>query len=501
MLSRIRSRLSSAADDSLRVGRPVRAFLAGAILFAAGAVATGALGASGDGTLDTTLVSRAGGAAGAVGDANSTLTPRSRPMAAMSPSTRTPTTSTPTPTTGCRTSSSATCGPTPPPSSAAPPARPGRSATPPPVRPLDLGRRPLRRLRFGRRQPRPRLRRRDQRRLRPRPAGQRPPHSSAAPPGSRGRPATASPASPRSRPTAAASPSTPTPTTSTRTPTTWSSTSSSATCRPTPPPWSAAPAGRPGRSATTTPSTPRSRPTGAMSLLTRTPEPRPRLRRRGRRRLRPRPGRQHHHPGQPGQRGDGGGRRWPPGSPSISADGRRVAFESAADNLVPDSNDAFTDIFVRDLATHDTTLVSRASGATGAVGDQNSNHPSISADGNQIAFDSFADDLDPDSTDSIVDVFVRDLQANTTTLASRATGPAGAVGDSDPPRLDLGRRPTGRLLLVRRQSRSRLRRQLFRRLRPRARRSVQPRPDAPAKPRPRWAPPAGTSSGARPAAT
>ncbi len=117
--------------------------------------------------------------------------------------------------------------------------------------------------------------------------------------------------------------------------------------------------------------------------------------------------------------------------PSISGDGRRVAFESDADNLDPDSDDAFTDVFVRDLEASETTLISRASGAAGAVGDQTSNRPSVSADGDQIAFDSFADDLDPDSTDSIVDVFVRDLQANTTTLASRATGPAGAVGDSE----------------------------------------------------------------------
>jgi Tol biopolymer transport system component len=117
-------------------------------------------------------------------------------------------------------------------------------------------------------------------------------------------------------------------------------------------------------------------------------------------------------------------------SPSISADGRRVAFDSVADNLDPDSDDSATDVFVRDLQADTTTLASRAAGAAGAVGDDSSFDPSISADGRHVAFDTAAENLDPDSDDAVNDVFVRDLQANTTTLASRATGTAGAVGDA-----------------------------------------------------------------------
>ena len=79
----------------------------------------------------------------------------------------------------------------------------------------------------------------------------------------------------------------------------------------------------------------------------------------------------------------------------------------------------------------DTTLVTR--GAAGAVADDSSRSPSTSADGRYVAFASTADNLDPDSDDSFEDVFVRDLQANTTTLVSRATGATGAVGDGTPP--------------------------------------------------------------------
>ena len=115
--------------------------------------------------------------------------------------------------------------------------------------------------------------------------------------------------------------------------------------------------------------------------------------------------------------------------PSISADGRHVAFFSDAGNLDDDSNDVVFDAFVRDLQANTTTLVSRATGAAGAVGDAHSVSQSISADGRYVAFHSEADNLDDDSNDEVADAFVRDLQANTTTLVSRATGAAGTAGD------------------------------------------------------------------------
>jgi Tol biopolymer transport system component len=120
--------------------------------------------------------------------------------------------------------------------------------------------------------------------------------------------------------------------------------------------------------------------------------------------------------------------------PSISADGRFVAFESGADNLDLESTDDITDVFVRDTQDATTTLVSRATGVTGTVGAADSGRPSISASGRFVSFDSISDDLDLESNDAVSDVFVRDIQDATTTLVSRASTPSVAVGDG--PSLD-----------------------------------------------------------------
>jgi Tol biopolymer transport system component len=114
---------------------------------------------------------------------------------------------------------------------------------------------------------------------------------------------------------------------------------------------------------------------------------------------------------------------------AISADGRYVAFASAASNLHPEDGDGISDIFVRDLRAHTTTLVSRAAGESGEKADDGSSYPSITPDGRFVAFSSDASNLDPDDTDATRDVFVRDLRGNTTTLVSRATGIAGAKGN------------------------------------------------------------------------
>ena len=106
-------------------------------------------------------------------------------------------------------------------------------------------------------------------------------------------------------------------------------------------------------------------------------------------------------------------------SPSISADGRFVAFESQASNLVPgDTNNFFNQakIFVRDLSTNTTTRVSVNS--AGIQGDENSFNPSISADGRFVAFSSAASNLVPGDTNNKQDIFVRDLSTNTITRVS-----------------------------------------------------------------------------------
>jgi len=102
--------------------------------------------------------------------------------------------------------------------------------------------------------------------------------------------------------------------------------------------------------------------------------------------------------------------------PSISADGRFVAFASAASELVPGDTNNNGDIFVRDLSTNTTTLVSVSS--SGDRGNSNSFFPSISGDGRFVVFYSDATNLVPGDTNNQRDIFVRDLSTNTTTLVS-----------------------------------------------------------------------------------
>ena len=85
---------------------------------------------------------------------------------------------------------------------------------------------------------------------------------------------------------------------------------------------------------------------------------------------------------------------------TISADGRHVAFESDADNLSAADGNAFANVFVRDLQAATTTLVSRSAGAAGAGGDGGSGEPAVSADGRYVAFLSTADNLSAEDDDA-----------------------------------------------------------------------------------------------------
>ena len=126
---------------------------------------------------------------------------------------------------------------------------------------------------------------------------------------------------------------------------------------------------------------------------------------------------------------------------SVSADGRFVVFVSDADNLSVEDNDGVANVFVRDLQAGTTTFVSRANGATGVGADADSTGPTISADGRYVAFASTAGNLSNEDGDSCPqlwadptpcsDVFVRDLQSGTTTLVSRADGMTGASATGD----------------------------------------------------------------------
>ena len=95
--------------------------------------------------------------------------------------------------------------------------------------------------------------------------------------------------------------------------------------------------------------------------------------------------------------------------PSISSDGRYVAFESNADNLVASDNGLYSDVFVHDLQTGETTRVSVD--LDGVEGNDNSNAPSMSADGKSVTFQSAADNLVAGDTNLAPDIFFDDLPA------------------------------------------------------------------------------------------
>lgn len=103
--------------------------------------------------------------------------------------------------------------------------------------------------------------------------------------------------------------------------------------------------------------------------------------------------------------------------PSVSADGRYVAFESYASNLVPGDANGKADVFVRDRTAHTTKLVSHAKGSTAPANDC-SYAPSISPEGNYVAFQSFASDISGADTNPKSDVFVRNLVTDGIDIAS-----------------------------------------------------------------------------------
>jgi Tol biopolymer transport system component len=112
-----------------------------------------------------------------------------------------------------------------------------------------------------------------------------------------------------------------------------------------------------------------------------------------------------------GTQGNGGSQ-----NPSLSFDGRYVVFWSGATNLIDGDTNGVWDIFVHDRETGETTRVSVAS--DGTQGNDISRFPSISADGRYVAFESDADNLVSGDTNGFSDIFVHDRETGETICVS-----------------------------------------------------------------------------------
>jgi Tol biopolymer transport system component len=117
-------------------------------------------------------------------------------------------------------------------------------------------------------------------------------------------------------------------------------------------------------------------------------------------------------------------------STSISADGRFVMFESGASNLVPGDTNGGADYFVRDRLSGTTERVSVSTAGEQAGFDDNFGRTAISADGRFAAWESGVSNLVPDDTNGVFDIFVRDRVAGTTERISLASDGAQADANS-----------------------------------------------------------------------
>jgi Tol biopolymer transport system component len=115
-------------------------------------------------------------------------------------------------------------------------------------------------------------------------------------------------------------------------------------------------------------------------------------------------------------------------NPSLSKDGRFVAFESSASDHAGDHKAPFSNIFVRDMQSGEVELISAGSGGEAADGDSFS--PSISWDGRMVVFSSRASNLVPGQVTTGTSVFAFDRAKGETTLVSASRNGQGANGDS-----------------------------------------------------------------------
>jgi archaellum component FlaF (FlaF/FlaG flagellin family) len=128
---------------------------------------------------------------------------------------------------------------------------------------------------------------------------------------------------------------------------------------------------------------------------------------------------------------------------AVSNDGRYVAFTSSASNLVPGDTNGVEDVFIHDRQTDETERVSVAS--DGSQGNTWSNSPAITGDGRYMAFSSHASNLVIGDTNNAWDIFVHDRQTGTTERVSIASDGTQANSEADGPAIT----PDGRYVTFR----------------------------------------------------
>ena len=115
---------------------------------------------------------------------------------------------------------------------------------------------------------------------------------------------------------------------------------------------------------------------------------------------------------------DGSAGNGPSLNPSVSGDGRYIVFQSLASNLVASDTNGHADIFVRDRVANTTERI-----CDGVQGNGDSSTPSVSADGRLVAFASDASNLVANDTNNASDIFVCDRETGSITRVS--VGPTG----------------------------------------------------------------------------
>ncbi len=121
------------------------------------------------------------------------------------------------------------------------------------------------------------------------------------------------------------------------------------------------------------------------------------------------------------------------GVPTISADGRYVTYYSAASDLVAGDTNNLKDVFVYDRVTETTERISKSTAGTQANGESGFTQAAISANGRYVAFESQATNLVGTDTNGHTDIFVRDRQLGTTQLVSVSSSGAQSNADAQEP--------------------------------------------------------------------